>query len=53
MITFILLGVFFMLAVFFGFIAYTSNNRKRAGKSGVAAKGTNDPKQARATPASN
>lgn len=35
MITFILLGVFFLIAVTFALIAYSSNNRKRAGMKGT------------------
>jgi hypothetical protein len=53
MITFILLGVFFMLAVLFGIVAYTSNNRKRSGQSGIAPQRSTEGKQGRATPASN
>jgi hypothetical protein len=34
MITFILLAVFAMIAGFFALIAYTANNRKRAGMKG-------------------
>jgi preprotein translocase subunit SecG len=35
MITFILLGFFFLLAILFGAVAYTSNQRQRAGMKGV------------------
>jgi len=35
MITFILLGFFFVLAIAFGIVAYSANSRKRAGMSGV------------------
>jgi hypothetical protein len=35
MITFILLGFFFLLAILFGAVAYTSNQRHRAGMKGV------------------
>jgi hypothetical protein len=35
MVTFILLGFFAMIAIAFGLIAYTSNNRKRAGMKGT------------------
>jgi hypothetical protein len=36
MITFILLFFFFVLAVIFAGVAYSANNRKRAGMSGVS-----------------
>ena len=35
MITFILLAFFFLIAVLFGAVAYTSNQRARAGMKGV------------------
>ena len=36
MITFILLAVFAMIGVTFFLVAYTANQRKRAGQSGMA-----------------
>ncbi|MFC6644408.1 hypothetical protein ACFQBQ_02130 [Granulicella cerasi] len=35
MITFLLLGFFIVLGLGFGLVAYTSNNRKRAGMKGT------------------
>lgn len=35
MITFGLIGIFLILLIAFGLIAYTSNNRKRAGMKGT------------------
>jgi hypothetical protein len=35
MITFILLAFFFLVAILFGAVAYTSNQRPRAGMKGV------------------
>ena len=37
MITFILLGAFFLIAVLFAGVAYTANNRRRANMRGVDA----------------
>ena len=35
MITFTLLAFFFLLAILFGAVAYTSNSRPRAGMKGI------------------
>ncbi|MDE1161814.1 MAG: hypothetical protein PW792_07685 [Acidobacteriaceae bacterium] len=35
MITFLLLGFFFVLAIGFAIVAYTANNRRRAGMKGT------------------
>ncbi len=49
MITFILLAAFFMIAVLFGLIAYSANQRKRAGQSGSVATGAESNRRGSAT----
>jgi cbb3-type cytochrome oxidase subunit 3 len=47
MITFILLFVFFIIAVTCAFVAYSANNRKRAGQAEVPPATTQAPPQRR------
>ena len=50
MITFILLAVFAMIGVALAVVAYSANQRKRAGMSGVAAVHNQQVSRPRATP---
>ena len=50
MITFILLAFFFLLAILFGAVAYTANQRPRAGMKGVNPALTDRRRQGRTTP---
>jgi hypothetical protein len=50
MITFILLGFFFLLAILFSAVAYTANQRRRAGMRGVDPAIPDARIQGRATP---
>jgi len=47
MITFILLFFFFVLAVVFAGVAYSANNRKRAGMAEVPPPAPRSPRQSR------
>jgi hypothetical protein len=49
MITFILLGFFFLVAILFGAVAYTASQRSRAGMKGVDPSIEGDNTQSRAT----
>ena len=50
MITFILLAVFAIIGITFFLIAYSANQRKRAGQSGIDAVHNQQIKTPRATP---
>lgn len=50
MLTFILLAAFAVIGIAFFLVAYTSNQRKRAGQSGIDAVHNQQIKTPRATP---
>ena len=50
MITFILLGIFALIGITFFVVAYTSNQRKRAGQSGIDSVNNQQSRPPRATP---
>ena len=50
MITFILLAVFAIIGITFFLVAYTANQRKRAGQSGTDAVNNQQSRHPRATP---
>jgi hypothetical protein len=50
MITFILLAVFAMIGIALAIVAYSANQRKRAGQSGVGAVNKQQTRSPRATP---
>jgi hypothetical protein len=50
MLTFILLAVFAIIGITFFLVAYTANQRKRAGQSGIDAVNNQHIKAPRATP---
>jgi len=50
MLTFILLAVFAIIGIAFFLVAYTANQRKRAGKSGIDSVHNQQSRHPRATP---